>query len=526
MPATTRTWTGNNLDGDYGNAANWDTGVPQSSDTAIFDASGKTTTVTNTTEIAAAAWIFNGGNYFNAIDGLNTIAGLFFSFNGAGVQVNAGSAVIRIVQHAQVGFFGHADGGNAEYVVNTNSTIHFEPTLGSNGDNKVHVGSIEGDSTATLVLAADQQLFVGGNNLDTNYAGVINAASATPGSLVKVGTGTLTLSGAADTLQSLTIEGGTVALAGSGGADIGEIDFAPLGSAQRQAPSATAEVSLAHHPVTHIGIVTDDDDDGTVLGQLTAVLDLEVAGLAARPAAHSVRHYSPTIRFFGRGDGIDNATLTFVPGATAKYTGAATHEIIVKSGANTVTFDHILQPALIHFAALSDDNGGTLVVPAIVESRPGETVDARHHPPHQPSPGSKPDVIVAYGAGDMIKGLGGKDILVARAPGVALFGGSGADFFVFDAPKASPATRPDVIMDFHHTQGDVIDLYGLFHAAHAQPLAFIGRQSFAHYHHAHAGALGMVRYAGGELQVNLDHKFTTEFAIVVHGAVHPGDLIL
>jgi hypothetical protein len=81
-------------------------------------------------------------------------------------------------------------------------------------------------------------------------------------------------------------------------------------------------------------------------------------------------------------------------------------------------------------------------------------------------------------------------------------------------------------MDFHHTQGDAIDLYGLFHATHGQALTFIGRQSFAHYHHTHAGVLGMVRYAGGELQVNFDHRLTTEFAIVVHGAVHPGDLIL
>src|SRR6516162_4279530 len=231
MPATTRFWTGN-IDSDYSNASNWDTSFPASTDTAVFDATAKTTTVTNTNtaETAAAAWIFNGGNYYTIISGGGSP--FFFSFNGTGVQVNAGSVVIKVVQDGRIGFFGHSDAGNAEYDINTNGIIHFETTVGPNGDNKLHIGSIEAeDGTASIVLGAGQQLFVGGNNLDTNYVGSINAASGTPGSLVKVGTGTLTLSGAVDALQSLTIEGGTVTLAGSRGADIGEIDFAPPGGA-------------------------------------------------------------------------------------------------------------------------------------------------------------------------------------------------------------------------------------------------------------------------------------------------------
>lgn len=506
----TKTWTGNQ-DSDYGNALNWDSGLPGLSDTAAFDSSGKTMIVTNTTEDGARAWIFSGGDYTNTISGSGVP--LFFSFNGAGVQVNAGSATIRVINQGRIGFFGHADGGSAAYVIATNGILHFEPTIGPNGDNKVHVGSIEGDSTASILLAAGQQLFVGSNNLDTNYAGSIVPAATTAGSIVKVGTGTLTLSGTTDQLQSLTIAGGTVALAGSAAQNIGEIDFAPPGGVMRQAALGLADTSLGHHPVTHAGVATDDDD-GTILGQLTAVLDIE----------GGVNH-PPTIRFFGRGDGIDIATLPFAPGATAKYTGGSAHKIAVTSGGTTLTFDNVVQPGLTHFAALSDDNGGTLLVPAIVESRPNQLVDAKHHPPHQHSPGSTPDVIVASGADDKISGLRGNDILVARAPGVSMFGGPGADFFVFDVPKTSPKSHPDVIMDFHHTQGDMIDLYGLFHATHGQPLVFM-HGSFIDYNHAHPDVFGMVRYAGGELQVNLDHHLKTEFVVMVHGAVHPGDLIL
>jgi hypothetical protein len=49
-------------------------------------------------------------------------------------------------------------------------------------------------------------------------------------------------------------------------------------------------------------------------------------------------------------------------------------------------------------------------------------------------------------------------------------------------------------------------------------LTFIGAQTFHHFHHKHHDVFGMVRYAGGEVQVNLDHHLKTEFAIEMHGA--------
>ena len=61
-----------------------------------------------------------------------------------------------------------------------------------------------------------------------------------------------------------------------------------------------------------------------------------------------------------------------------------------------------------------------------------------------------------------------------------------------------------------------------------QPLVFIGGQTFAHYQHAHHAVLGMVRYAGGEVQVNVNANLAPDLAIVMHGApaLHAGDFIL
>jgi hypothetical protein len=57
---------------------------------------------------------------------------------------------------------------------------------------------------------------------------------------------------------------------------------------------------------------------------------------------------------------------------------------------------------------------------------------------------------------------------------------------------------------------------------------FIVSQTFVQFHHNHYGVVGMVRYAGGEVQVNFDHHLTNEFKIVMHSppALHASDFIL
>ena len=128
----------------------------------------------------------------------------------------------------------------------------------------------------------------------------------------------------------------------------------------------------------------------------------------------------------------------------------------------------------------------------------------------------------------MLKGLGGNDILVGGAGKDALYGGAGADTFVYQQLRDSKPAQPDTIMDFKHAQHDKIDLFDLFHATHGLPLVFIGAATFAQYHHAHHAVIGMVRYAGGEVQVNVNANLAPDLAIVINGApvLHAGDFLL
>jgi hypothetical protein len=55
------------------------------------------------------------------------------------------------------------------------------------------VGSLAGDGNVSIGALS---LTVGTNNLDTEFAGTIDDGTHSTGSLVKIGTGSLTLSGA------------------------------------------------------------------------------------------------------------------------------------------------------------------------------------------------------------------------------------------------------------------------------------------------------------------------------------------
>jgi autotransporter-associated beta strand protein len=75
-------------------------------------------------------------------------------------------------------------------------------------------GSIEGQGT---YLLGSNALVVGGNNLSTTVDGTISdggASGGTGGSLVKVGTGTLTLAGTSTYTGATVVTGGTLAVTG------------------------------------------------------------------------------------------------------------------------------------------------------------------------------------------------------------------------------------------------------------------------------------------------------------------------
>ena len=115
-------------------------------------------------------------------------------------------------------FGGNATARNARLVANA-GMIDFSADAGPLGDKALTAGSIEG---AGRFVLGGVQLTVGSNNLSTTVSGVISDCGvsdgcsnpSTGGSLIKVGTGTLTLTGTNTYTGGTTINGGTLAVAG------------------------------------------------------------------------------------------------------------------------------------------------------------------------------------------------------------------------------------------------------------------------------------------------------------------------
>jgi autotransporter-associated beta strand protein len=130
---------------------------------------------------------------------VNNQANIFFR-NGS----TAGDATIITTNGGLTGFVDSATGGNARFITTAGGA--FDITSLSSGG--MTAGSIEGAGTFSL---GSNQLTVGSNNLSTEVRGVIRG---TGGSLVKVGTGTLTLSGTSTYTGATVVTGGTLSVTG------------------------------------------------------------------------------------------------------------------------------------------------------------------------------------------------------------------------------------------------------------------------------------------------------------------------
>ena len=117
----------------------------------------------------------------------------------------AGNATIITNAGGITGFEDSATGGNARFITNAGGVFDIS-ALSTGG---MTAGSIEGAGSFVL---GSKQLTVGSNNLSTEVSGVISGAG---GSLVKVGTGTLSLSGANTYTGPTIITDGAINLTGS-----------------------------------------------------------------------------------------------------------------------------------------------------------------------------------------------------------------------------------------------------------------------------------------------------------------------
>ncbi|MEZ2407233.1 autotransporter-associated beta strand repeat-containing protein [Bosea sp. RCC_152_1] len=145
----------------------------------------------------------------------------FYDASGAGSSAitNNGSLTFRstsaagnarMINNSSLVFLHNSNAGGAEIINGSAGTVDFSGSTGAAGDKKLTAGSIAGGGS---YLLGANELTVGSNNLSTEVGGVI---SGTGGSLVKTGTGTLTLSGINTYTGGTTINGGTLQL-GNGG---------------------------------------------------------------------------------------------------------------------------------------------------------------------------------------------------------------------------------------------------------------------------------------------------------------------
>jgi autotransporter-associated beta strand protein len=193
---------------------------------ATITNSGSLTLAFFDTSTAGNATIINNGFPFgmgfsgHSTGGNATITNnSFLSFDE---NSTAGDATITTNANGRTVFRDHSTGGNARLIANANGIVDFSQTLGPAGDKKVSAGSIEGAGSYFL---GSNQLTVGSNSLNTAVSGVIsdcgpsgmdcNNAGATGGSLVKVGTGTLTLTGTNTYTGATTVNAGTLFVNGS-----------------------------------------------------------------------------------------------------------------------------------------------------------------------------------------------------------------------------------------------------------------------------------------------------------------------
>jgi autotransporter-associated beta strand protein len=223
--AQNATWLLNPGSGAFNTATNWNPAVVPTN-TAIFGASN-TTSITfqpfTTTSIGTLQFNPGAPAYsFSTPPALSTS----ISIIGTGIvndssnaptfivssQANiffrnastAGNAIIITTAGGLTAFVDSATGGNARFITTAGGA--FDITSLSNGG--MAAGSIEGAGTFSL---GSNQLTVGSNNLSTEVSGVIRG---TGGSLVKVGTGTLTLSGTNSYTGATVVAGGTLSVTG------------------------------------------------------------------------------------------------------------------------------------------------------------------------------------------------------------------------------------------------------------------------------------------------------------------------
>ena len=143
------------------------------------------------------------------------------SFTGSSTAGSASIANNFFLDFRDSSTAGNASITNGDFAIVNGDRVpvvtDFSQSSGPNADHKLSAGSIAGGG---IFYLGQNELTVGGNNLSTTVTGIISdggfgGGGGTGGSLVKIGTGTLTLSGVDTYTGATTVNGGTLNVDGS-----------------------------------------------------------------------------------------------------------------------------------------------------------------------------------------------------------------------------------------------------------------------------------------------------------------------
>ncbi len=249
----------------------------------------------------------------------------------------AGNATITNNSGGDVNFLDSSTAGNARLINNSGGTFDFSSSSGPIGG--LSAGSIEGGGNFYL---GSSQLTVGGNNLSTTVTGVISdcgtggtacvQSGATGGSLVKTGTGTLTLSGA-DTYTGATIvNGGTL--------QAGALNAFSASSATTINTGGTLDLGGFAQAINTVSLAGGTLQNGSLTGAVTS------SG--------------------GTMSGIGGTTALTTTAGTTTFTGANTY-----TGATTInggTLTATLANAFSAASATTVNTGGTLDLGSLAQT--------------------------------------------------------------------------------------------------------------------------------------------------------------
>jgi len=272
---------------------------------------------------AGGATIANGNHlYFTGTSTAGnariTNDGWLYFTNGS----KAGSA--EITNNFGLYFTNVSTAGNAAITNSASATTDFSNSAGPSGDGKLSAGSIAGGGTFNL---GANELTVGSNGLSTEVSGVISGSG---GSLVKVGTGTLTLSGDNTYTSGTTINGGALQLGngGSTGSIIGDVLNNGVLAFNRNDVATFSGNITGTGAVRQIGMGTTTlTGDNTYTGGTTISAGTLQLGNGGNTGSIT-------------GDVVNNGTLAFNRSAAMTFTGNITGSGAVRqigSGATILT---------------------------------------------------------------------------------------------------------------------------------------------------------------------------------------------